>query len=331
MKLAHFGKRQIEQFQDDIKTQFCIPLNPQPNMDNENFWHYKDCLWKDGGLDFPETGIEDHSPYQIGDVLYIEDNGKTDSSPMTIAADDCPTSVGMPSKNTQGFIRIKGIRVCRLLDITEEEAVREGFAAGGTAVSGGPWGVEDDPEIWTATEEFLSCWDIAIPEDLRDLIGREANPWIYVYMADQISREEAVAKEEHLILHRGKRIDNGAWVYGGYFYDGKRHFIISRLGIQMSSDGAGLTGCFEVEPETVGRYVGINDKYKKRIFEGDIIEGFSPYNGDLWRCDVEFRKGAFVCRYLGDNCWQNRLHFSDFVENVQWEVVGNIHDNKTEF
>ena len=99
----------------------------------------------------------------------------------------------------------------------------------------------------------------------------------------------------------------------------------------MCNDGALLTGCFEVEPETVGRYVGINDKYKKRIFEGDIIEGFSPYNGDFWRCVVEFRKGAFVCRYLDDNSWRNSLHFFDFVENVRWEVVGNIHDNKTEF
>lgn len=263
-----------------VSTQFCIPLNPQPNKDNENSWHYKDCLWRDSCLDIPDAVIEDYSPHQIGDVLYIEDNGKIDTSPMTITDTDYPINVGTPSENTQGFIRIKEIWVCRLLDITEEDATREGFSSGAYVVSGGPWGVEDDPETWTTREDFLGCWDLMIPDEWKDLLGTEGNPWVFVYKVENISREEALMDESNLILHRGKRVDDGAWVYGGYYGDSKMSTIIEHLGTKSCNEGVILTGCYEVEHETVGRYVGVNDKNKRRIFEGDIIEGYSPYRGD---------------------------------------------------
>lgn len=50
-----------------------IPLQPQPTLGADGIWRWKDCQWMDGGLGFPRSGIEDHSPYRKGDCLSGDD------------------------------------------------------------------------------------------------------------------------------------------------------------------------------------------------------------------------------------------------------------------
>ena len=113
------------------------------------------------------------------------------------------------------------------------------------------------------------------------------------------------------ILFRGKRIDNGEWVYGQYAYllnarteDGEpiKHMIV---------DGTpfGQT----VDPSTVGQYTGLTDKNSKKVFEGDILKWDSDEYGSEYN---EICSWDYELLDMRKNDWK------------EWcEVIDNIHDN----
>lgn len=128
-------------------------------------------------------------------------------------------------------------------------------------------------------------------------------------------------------LFRGKRIDNGEWVYGFYFcmhHDDDRehihHFIIP-LNVPIPKDKPIGEIQVEVDPDTVGQCVSdLPDKNGKKIFEGDIVSGFFNHEKIVgyifYGSDASFfiqRDGLFG---IGLN------NASDWLE-----VIGNIHDN----
>lgn len=73
--------------------------------------------------------------------------------------------------------------------------------------------------------------------------------------------------------YRGKRIDNGEWVEGSLVHECAGQMDIS---ISYLSGEYGELVCrddYEVDPETVGQYIGREDREGSKLFDGDIAKG----------------------------------------------------------
>lgn len=122
------------------------------------------------------------------------------------------------------------------------------------------------------------------------------------------------------ILFRGKLKYSDDWVYGDLFHlEGDCTQIFAR-------DDPHAWRNDVVDPNTVGQFTGLLDKYGTKIFEGDIIE--SHYD-DLYPDNatfeaVVFRGGAWRLAQSGHSD-SDPLCEDDFYD--YGIVVGNIHDN----
>lgn len=85
------------------------------------------------------------------------------------------------------------------------------------------------------------------------------------------------------ILFRGKREDNGAWVYGSFIPDllevhhGGPDGGLGDWGFikPFEKDENGRHNMVYVQRNTVGQYTGLTDKTGKKIFEGDIVRHYN--------------------------------------------------------
>lgn len=115
------------------------------------------------------------------------------------------------------------------------------------------------------------------------------------------------------IIFRGKRLDNGEWVYGGYDPMQGNHTIFDHESITHSA--------YEVDPSTMGQCTEKPDKNKKLIYESDIIAA---------RFKSNHARQKFICKYNSNNA---RFEFdnghvsvgADDIYNIK--IIGNIHDN----
>ena len=121
------------------------------------------------------------------------------------------------------------------------------------------------------------------------------------------------------ILFRGARVCDGHFVNGSLVEvngecdsnESVPHIVISY--------GPDTFDWFEVDPETVGQYTGIDDREGEKIFEGDVFKIGAEDN----IYTVKFDYGCFLA-------YEDDVQVGILAELATMFIkkIGNIHDNK---
>ena len=125
-----------------------------------------------------------------GDVIYVRETWAElpcgyvyradDERPEGWGSDDrWRPSIHMPKELARLFLRVKDVRIERLNEMTEEDAMAEGFLDAPAS--------KDSPLEW-----FSQLWNETIKPIERDVYGWDASPYVRVIEFEKINYEQAV-------------------------------------------------------------------------------------------------------------------------------------------
>lgn len=128
------------------------------------------------------------------------------------------------------------------------------------------------------------------------------------------------------IKFRGKKKSDGKWLFGD--------LIHGNIGDCYIFDCENFCKENAVNPDTVGQFAELYDKYNNEIYEDDIIvwtiyhadfDGLGVLKKDIkYEGVVKWHQGGFVLKDMeGDGYYS----ISSLSSNVDFEIIGNIHNN----
>jgi uncharacterized phage protein (TIGR01671 family) len=127
------------------------------------------------------------------------------------------------------------------------------------------------------------------------------------------------------IRFRGKRSDNGEWIYGYIQFSKDKS---SAWICESKEDDWTVKNQFPNHPETVGQYTGLKDKNGKEIYEGDILHHVWNSGHDHMLETTSFVKwynAAFFVDDLKRSDWMLSMH--TLADWATVEIIGNIHEH----
>ena len=193
MKQILFNTENVKALLEGRKTVTRRTIKPQPVA--RLFPMPRSSCWPEHFASSEEMRVY-RPPYQIGDVLWVRETWahpsdtevKAGASPtayiykadvplLSCAYDHWRSPYHMPREAARIFLRVTGVRVERLQEISGEDIRAEGVL--GTHFQAPTRGA------------FVNVWNHTIKPAELPAYGWEANPWVWVIAFERISREEA--------------------------------------------------------------------------------------------------------------------------------------------
>ena len=145
-------------------------------------------------------------PYKQGDILYVKETWNEWTGGYVYKAWPGPfpqagafqkmswkPSIHMPKEAARIFLKVTDVRVERLRDITNEQALKEGAEGIRCTHAGlGAYGCTDCMNTgWIEPPllHFMDIWDDTIDKKQIGTYGWDANPWVWVIDFEQIPIE----------------------------------------------------------------------------------------------------------------------------------------------
>lgn len=142
-------------------------------------------------------------PYKVNDVLYVREtwrelirpigtskeyNYKADIDKWAVGLFRWKPAIHMPKQAARLFLRVTGVRVERLQDITLKECHKEGInIATDSIIDGENIARHHDFSL----ERFEALWDSTIKKDQLNTYGWNGNPYVWVIEFEVITADQA--------------------------------------------------------------------------------------------------------------------------------------------
>lgn len=209
MKPILFNTEMVKAILDGRKTVTRRVIKPQPTYSPRDGFTWNGCAY---GTDFPPTfrgagyNLCCAAPFKVNDILYVRETWSDHYEPneegkpelqycykadgIDIKAECLPgennrwyPSIHMPKAAARIFLKVIGVHVERLRDITQEDAIKEGITVAEFDKEGG----------FYERDEFIDLWDTTIKKDQLQYYGWNANPYVWVIEFEVI--DKAALKE----------------------------------------------------------------------------------------------------------------------------------------
>lgn len=146
--------------------------------------------------------IDSQARYKKGDILYVRETWQKSPAGTHLYKTDnngnlsnghvykWKPSIHMPKEAARIFLRVTDVRVERLQDMCLRDFINEGIVVREESFN--------DPEnaYYQAKEVFHKIWNSTLKKDELDQYGWDANPYVWVYEFEVISKAEAIKESE---------------------------------------------------------------------------------------------------------------------------------------